>query len=158
MLGIRCCWRNSMQRVVFLELQIEGGNMVTNLRNVIATRKLINTSSDRKQVFIRIAKPRKVSATEWECAYHISDIGMDEIGFGHGIDSLQALIHAIEGVRVILEKSKNNFSWEGGEDDDPCIPRYVPMFYGKNFTERISKLIDSEIETFAKSAERQREG
>ena len=83
--------------------------MRTSIRNVIATRKLREIAPDGRTVLVRIGKPRKVSASEWECAFHISNIGMDEIQFGHGIDGVQALIQAIEGSRVFLEKSGKRF-------------------------------------------------
>jgi hypothetical protein len=79
---------------------------------------------------------------------------MQEIQFGHGIDGVQALIQAIEGARVLLEKSGKKILWEGGEEGEVGLPRYVPMFYGKAFTEHLNKLIDSEIENFAQSAEK----
>ena len=124
------------------------------MRNVIATRKLREIAPDGKTVLVRLGKPRKVSDAEWECAFHISNIGMNEIQFGHGMDGIQALIQAIEGSRVFLEKSEKRFLWEGGEEDETGIPRYVPMFYGKDFTEHLHKMIDSEIEQFAQAAER----
>ncbi len=128
--------------------------MNTLIRNIIATRKLHESVLDGKTVLVRIGKPRKISVTEWECAFHISNIGMHEIQFGHGIDGVQALIQAIEGARVFLEKSGKKFIWEGAEEGETGIPRYVPMFYGKDFTEHLHKMIDSEMARFAKAAGR----
>lgn len=128
-------------------------NMRMPISNVIATRKLRELAPDGKTVLVRIGKPRKVSDAEWECAFHISNIGMNEIQFGHGMDGVQALIQAIEGSRVFLERSGKKFSWEGGEEGETGIPRYVPMFYGKDFTEHLHKVIDSEMEKFAQAAE-----
>ena len=128
-------------------------NMRSPISNVIATRNLREIAPDEKTVLVRIGKPRKVSDAEWECAFHISNIGMNKIQFGHGMDGVQALIQAIEGSRVFLERSGKRFSWEGGEGETG-IPRYVPMFYGKDFTEHLHKVIDSEMEKFARAAER----
>jgi hypothetical protein len=128
--------------------------MRMSIRNIIATRKLRDIAPDGKTVIVRIGKPRKVSDAEWECAFHISNIGMNEIQFGHGMDGVQALIQAIEGSRVFLEKSGKRFLWEGGEEGETGIPRYVPMFYGKGFAEHLHKMIDSEMTRFAKTAER----
>ena len=129
--------------------------MRPSVRDVVATRKLREIAPAGKTVVVRIGKPRKVSDAEWECAFHISNIGMNETQFGHGMDGVQALIQAIEGSRVFLEKSGKRFLWEGGEEGETGIPRYVPMFYGKDFTEHLHKLIDSEMTRFAKAAERQ---
>lgn len=129
--------------------------MTTLISNVVATRKLLRQYSDDKPVLVRIGKPRKISANEWECAFHITNIGMNEIQYGHGIDGLQALIQAIEGSRDFLRKSGYQLSWEGGEDGDTGIPRYVPTFYGPDFTEKLIKMIDSEVESFAEWAEKE---
>jgi hypothetical protein len=94
-----------------------------------------------------------VTAKEWECAFYLTNIGMTEIQFGHGIDSVQALIQAIEGARVFLEKSGKELIWEGGKKGETGIPRYVPAIYGKNFTEHLYRIIDCELEGFARSAE-----
>lgn len=128
--------------------------MRTLISNVIATRKLRENVPNGKTVLVLIGKPRKVSAIEWECAFHISNIGMHEIQFGHGIDGVQALIHAIEGSRVFLEKSGKRFSWDGEGEGETGIPRYVPMFYGKDFTDHLHKVINSEMERFAQLAEK----
>ena len=128
--------------------------MGISISNVIATRKVRENTPDGKTVLVQIGKPRKDSVAAWECAFYITNIGMPEIQFGYGEDALQALIHAIEGARVVLEKSGHRFTWEYGEEGDIGIPRYVPMIYGKHFTERLHKMIDSEITRFAKAAER----
>ena len=125
------------------------------MRNIIASRVLRENTPDGKTVLVQIGKPRKDSVAPWKCAFYITNVGMSEIQFGYGEDSLQALIHAIEGTRVFLEKSGKRFTWEFGEEGDTGIPRYVPMFYGKDFTEHLHKMIDSEILRFAKEAERQ---
>lgn len=122
--------------------------MEKQICNVIATRKLCELTSD-KQIVIQIGIPRKVSENEWECAFFVTNIEMHEIQFGYGIDGLQALIQAIEGTRVFLERCGKEVLWEGSEEGETGIPRYVPMFYGKMFTEYIGKLIDSEVENFA---------
>ena len=128
------------------------------MKNVIAMRKFGESTPDGKTVLLRIGKPRKVSDLEWQCAFHISNIGMNEIQMGYGIDAIQALLEAIEGSRIFLESSGKKFLWEGGEEGEVGISRYVPMFYGQDFTKHLNNLIDSEIEKFAKAAEEQSQG
>ncbi|HET6147919.1 MAG TPA: hypothetical protein VFH68_10340 [Polyangia bacterium] len=91
---------------------------------------------------------------DWECPFHIGlppDAGIE---FGHGIDAFQALIQAIEGIRTRLEQRRRQFTWRGGEPGDAGFPRLVPMFYGRQFAERINKLIDDEVLRFASNAAR----
>ena len=122
------------------------------LNNVIVTRKLHHIVPGGKISLVRIGRPRKVSDIEWKCPFHITNIGMHEIQFAHGIDALQSLIQAIEGSRVFLEKSGITLSWAGGEEGETGLPRYVPTIYGKEFADHLHKLIDCEIEKFARSA------
>src|ERR1035437_1532867 len=60
--------------------------------------------------------------------------------------------NSIEGVRVALEKSGERLSWIGGEKGDSGVPRFVPMFFGLEFAERLGKMIDEQIEHLARSA------
>jgi hypothetical protein len=65
----------------------------------------------------------------------------------------QALIHALEGICTVLEERRCVLLWRGGESSDGGFPRYVPMFYGRQFTATVNKLIDKEIVGFAEIAE-----
>lgn len=124
------------------------------VRNVIITRKLRRYYSTSRTVLIRIGKPRKVSAAEWECAYEVTNMGMRQVMYGRGIDGFQSLIQAIEGVRVFLEKNGKELSWEGGEKGETGVPRYVPGIFGKRFAQHLGKLIDREIVRMSRVAER----
>jgi hypothetical protein len=60
-----------------------------------------------------------------------------------GVDALQALLMAIEGIRVALERTGRRFVWldpKVGAD----IPRFVPTGYGRHFEERINRAIERE--------------
>ena len=61
-----------------------------------------------------------------------------------GVDALQALIQAIEGLRVALEKTGRNFFWLD-QEQGVGIPLYVPMFQGKRFEERVRLAIEREM-------------
>ena len=123
--------------------------------DAIATRNLHLLNPKGQVAILQIGKPNKVSELEWECSFYISNIGMEDIQFGHGSDSVQALIQAIEGARVFLEKSGVVVTWEGGEEGEAGIPKYIPSIYGKKFTNQLNKLVDNQIEDFARALEKQ---
>jgi hypothetical protein len=75
----------------------------------------------------------------------IEGLGKPQIQNIGGADALQALLLAIEGVRVALEKSGDRYIWL---DIDPevgsGIPRYIPTDYGRQFEARINLVIERE--------------
>jgi hypothetical protein len=68
--------------------------------------------------------------------------------------AFQALIVALEGIRANLEGSGKSFTWIGGEKGEHGFPRFVPSFYGIDFSKRVDELIESEIRRFAERAQR----
>ena len=72
---------------------------------------------------------------------------------GHGIDSIQALLMALEGIRTKLEQSSTRLAWEGGDPGDTGFARFVPTFFGLSFSGRINRLINREVRRFGRAAE-----
>lgn len=122
------------------------------MKNVIATRTLYQSAPRKKMSVLQIGKPQKVSDQEWRCPFHISNVGMSNIEFGHGIDALQSIIQAIEGSRVVLARRGTGFRWDGGDVGETGLPRYVPLMFGKKFAQRVNRMIDREIVVFARAA------
>lgn len=69
------------------------------------------------------------------------------------MDALQALQLALEAIRTTLERNGKVLSWSGGEPGDTGFTRSVPTFYGLDFARRLERLIDHEVERFARAAE-----
>jgi hypothetical protein len=59
------------------------------------------------------------------------------------VDALQALLSAVEGVWVSLERTGSRFEWLS-RDSGSGIPRQVPLAYGRRFQERINRAIERE--------------
>jgi hypothetical protein len=70
-----------------------------------------------------------------------------------GEDSFQALIMALEGIRMVLENQDLDWSWII-EEGDHGFPRFVPQGFGLGFNRKIDDLIDKEISKFYKQAAR----
>lgn len=121
----------------------------------IATRTLRETSSDAA-IQVRIGRPRRPrNKSDWTCEFQIRGLGDDRIRRAMGVDSLQALILTLEGVRRALEQSGFSLTWIGGEDGEHGVPRAVPAFFGRRFSARIDKMIDKEIAKFGHNKGRQ---
>jgi hypothetical protein len=67
---------------------------------------------------------------------------------------MQALINALEGIRVTLAKRGQHLTWVGGRSGDPGFPRIVLDFGFPQLRERIEQLIDREVERFVRVLER----
>lgn len=98
---------------------------------------------------IAIGQPEKVLDDEWRCAYRVAD----ETSYAHGLDGFQALLMALTGVRMALDKMGSQLKWRGGKAGDHGVPRLVPHAFGVAFSRRIEELIDAEVNQFAASAE-----
>ncbi len=61
-----------------------------------------------------------------------------------GVDSLQALVEAIQGIRFHLARSGLPITWEGGEVGDYGIYRSLAGF-SVPMTRRLERLVDREI-------------
>jgi hypothetical protein len=119
----------------------------SDLGRPIARRTLIEDGVTGREIVISIGLPRPYRLSkngDWECPFLIEGVGEPKVETACGVDSLQALILAIEGLRVRLEQTGRNFVWLDpnlGVD----IPLYVPTVYGKRLVERVSRAIEREI-------------
>jgi hypothetical protein len=118
----------------------------SDLGRAIARRTLDEHGVTGRKVVVSIGLPRPQRLSkhgDWECPFLIEGIGESKVERAGGVDSLQALIMAIEGVRVRLEQSGRNFFWLDpniGAD----IPLYVPTTWGKPLVERVRVAIERE--------------
>jgi hypothetical protein len=73
----------------------------------------------------------------------IEGVGKSEVQRNLGVDALQALIGAIEGIRVGLEQTGRNLYWLD-PDIGAGIPLGVPTVWGKRLVERVRLNIERE--------------
>lgn len=104
-------------------------------------------------VVISLGAPQQVAAEEWTCAFRIEGIPPDEIQQAHGLDGLQALVLAVEGIRTTLVRSGRSLTWEGGEPGDPGIPQIVPHGFGLIVSRHLEHLINEELRFFSDLAQ-----
>jgi hypothetical protein len=123
------------------------------LGEVIATRRLTILGKGRRRVTVRVGRPRRVRAGEWACPVEFAGMRETEGVAGRGVGSCQALVDALAGIHFTLEKSGYKFRWNS-TDNGTGFPRPVPYTLGAEFTARVHRHIDRELERFLRLAKR----
>jgi hypothetical protein len=118
----------------------------------IASRTLKDAETGATLV-VSLGVPQQVTPEEWTCAFHIDGIPPDEDQQSHGVDGLQALVMAIEGIRVTLARSGRSLTWEGGEPGDHGIPQIVPHAFGLVVSRHLERLLEEELRFFGELAQ-----
>ncbi len=118
---------------------------------IIGERQLDRVGSEEQPITVALGKPRKRKDGDWECPFRITGLGVQ---YGYGIDAIQALTTAIEGVRVMLERTGKRFSWLKGEPGYTGFDRLIPSSLGAKFNVRLNLMIDREITKFVNGLER----
>ena len=119
----------------------------------IGTRRFTaNVKGKRKFATAKIGRPVK-SGADWACRIFVSNVGMKEPIRVYGLDQMQVIILALEGVLTTLRNCGVEWRWVHGEKDDLGIPRFVPGGFGRGFAARLESIIDAETAKFAAKAE-----
>ena len=124
--------------------------MNRNFGGILGERKLHRKVGHRTVVtVVTLGTPRRKESNDWECPFHITG---QRVQYGYGVDAIQALTTALDGIWVMLKKSGHEFSWLGG--DYTGFDRLVTSSFGTKFTTRLNRIIDREIEHFVNGRER----
>lgn len=131
--------------------------MTGTLKQVFATRNLHLLKDGRKKsVTVKLGKPYRLGPAKWVCPYRVTGTGARGLREVPGIDSFQALTHALGSIRVDLEKAGGTILWEGGKANDAGFPLYVPTFFGREFSHRVERIIDREMARRARMARKRK--
>lgn len=68
---------------------------------------------------------------------------MRVVEHGYGVDSMQALQTALQGIRHFIDKSGKAFDWLGTETSG--FQRSIPWYGDSRFTKRMEQLVDAEL-------------
>jgi Domain of unknown function (DUF6968) len=110
---------------------------------IVAERNLVAFNHEGERVRVTLGMPRW-NRREWECPFRIRGAGVSEVEFGYGVDSMQALTTALEGIRFVLDKKFGSLGWEDVLPDDSGFQRLIPITFGKAFSKRLERLVDGE--------------
>jgi hypothetical protein len=144
------CWEDCLHGMVLLALGMVVGGRI--MRDYLCSRELLVDGSDKDRVTVYVGKPERKSEREFACPFQLVGVGEPILNYGRGVDCLQALTMALEGIRVALENTGRTYSWAGGETGDHGFRQLVPSFYGLGFSKHIERIIENEIRLFAENA------
>jgi hypothetical protein len=120
----------------------------------ICTRRFTaDVKGKRRFATAKIGTPER-SGRDWACKLSISNVGMREPMLVYGVDQMQAILLAFEGLLTTLRNSGTEWRWIHGEKGDIGVPRFVPGGFGRRFASRLESMIDAETRKFATAAER----
>jgi hypothetical protein len=124
------------------------------LGEIIAERKLVVGDRGTRTVVVSLGRPRPAGVDlEWECPFRIKGAGLDTVEFGRGIDAMQALVTALEGIRYVLDQTGLALTWKDGIPDHTGFQRGIPVVLGATFAKRLERLVDREVARHVRTLE-----
>jgi hypothetical protein len=121
---------------------------------IVATR--VFHARTGNEVIAVIYEPVETPPDDWKCEFRISGLPQEVAEHARGMDSLQALLVAAQGVRAHLEAVDDAFTWSGGEAGVLGIPRPIPDAYGLEVEKHLEKLVNDEVTRLAEERRRSR--
>lgn len=121
------------------------------MKTVIARRRYRDLSNRGRPVEVRVGAPRR-SGRDWKCAFQVLGLQDDSVEDAFGVDGVQALLQAFEGVRAKLKRSSAHLAWPGGEDGDAGIPAQVPTALGLQFAKQVERYIERQFLVHSRKA------
>lgn len=134
--------------------KVRGLNMKTT--KWLAERTLQDETDPSAKVEVSLGYPEQRTEDEWACPFRIVGLDSEISEYGIGVDALQALIMAHEGVATALRASKRKLSWMG-IPGETCIRRQIPVYINADFANEIEAHIDAKLEAFVEAKQKQLE-
>lgn len=101
---------------------------IQNIGDLVASRTINLINHHESTVTIKIGKPQRFPDGEedYYCPFQITGLQDEIISYAGGIDTVQALLLAMERIGVILQESDENkmgqLVWVGGDNlGFPCL-------------------------------------
>jgi len=102
-------------------------------------------TAERGQPVVATISLPEQDGRDWRCNFEIAGLAEPVSASAVGVDGVQAMMLAFEGVRAHLERSGKPVRFNDGEAGDSYIPRTFPTGYGLEFERRLKKLVDDEV-------------
>jgi hypothetical protein len=109
---------------------------------------------------------------DWECPFRLRGLGVNQVQLGYGVDGIQAVTNALEGIRYALDRLETPLvlpfgtaaSWKatparwkkGHLEFGTGFHRFIPIGFGA-FTRRLERLVDREVAAFGRALKRRHE-
>jgi hypothetical protein len=122
---------------------------------IIAERRLV--ARDGGVVRVAIGVPRRRNEADWACPLRIHGAGVTRVEYGCGVDSMQALATALEGIRVVLDETGLSLGWDMGRGDvyeETGFTRSIPITWSPAVRKLLERLVDRELQRELRALER----
>ena len=124
---------------------------------ILGERTLVPADGGRGRLVVSLGIPRPTPGhDDWGCPFRIKGLGIDRVEYAYGIDSLQALTNAFEGIRYVLDRLERPVTLEGASPPETAFSRFIPLGLGP-LTRRLEKMVDREIVRSVKALKRRHE-
>jgi hypothetical protein len=131
---------------------------------IIAERRLV-ARDDGKVVRVSLGAPRPHGDTgDWACPFRIRGAGLARTEFAYGIDAMQALMSALEGIRYTLDEIGLALDWliGPGRTDvftgETGFTRSIPITWSPVVRKRLERVLDRELQREVQAMERRGRG
>ena len=118
---------------------------------IIAERRLVADVTGAA-VRVSLGAPRpEPNGVDWSCPFRIRGGGLSIAEAGFGVDSMQAVATALEGIRYHLDQSGLSLGWrvgpgrEGVYSRETGFTRAIPIAFGPASRRRLERLVDREL-------------
>ena len=89
-----------------------------------------------------------VDTDQWQCNFSVEGVLIEEPHFVFGVDSLQALMLALERIAFLLEAYDDDLKWQFAEPGDLGLYRYITPHLGINFANEMRKYMKNKEDEF----------
>lgn len=120
---------------------------------IIAKSVLIAAHNPDNKYLVCIGLPEQISESEWRCSFEIKGKRGIKLKYAYGLDAIQSLIVAFQGIRNAINKLPKVVTWEGNPVE-MAFPLFVPCYGEVKFTRKIENLIDKQLKLNLMKAKR----
>ena len=116
----------------------------------LATRVLRDPANPEIELEAQLGLPEPTKGGDFRCAFRVKGLDRGKTVYAGGIDALQALVNALDGLATKLRESGRALMWIdiAGETG---IRRQVPIFLGVDLANEIESHIEATIEAVIQS-------
>jgi hypothetical protein len=125
------------------------------LGDILGERRIVFRDAPRRWFTVALGKPRKSEGDrDWHCPFRFKGASLNRLEYAHGVDALQALTMALEGIRSGLDRIGKPLAWSGVLPDHTGFHRLMPISAGGPVVAGIEEFVDREMRRRLREVER----
>ena len=137
---------------------------------VLGERVLVPRDGSKGRLTVSLGTPRPMKDhPDWECPFRLRGLGINQVQLGYGVDGIQAVTNALQGIRYALDRLETRLVLDIGTtaqwkatparwkkahlEFGTGFHRFIPIGLGA-FSGRLERLVDREMADFLKVLKR----